>query len=133
MYICTLPLETPSHLPPHPTSLGCHRALGLSPLHHTANSHQLSILHMVMYVLQCYSLFVPPSPSPLCPQICSLCLQLYSLSANRFIGTIFLDSIYTHYTQYLFLSFCLTSLCTIGCRFIHLISTDSNVFLSMAK
>ena len=23
---CPLPLEPPSHLPPHPTSLGCHRA-----------------------------------------------------------------------------------------------------------
>ena len=34
------PLLTPS------TPLGSYRALGLSSLHHTANSHQLSILHM---------------------------------------------------------------------------------------
>ena len=27
----SLPLEPPSHLPPHPTPLGCHRALGLVP------------------------------------------------------------------------------------------------------
>ena len=46
-YICRLPLEPSSHLPPHPTTLGCHRALGLSFLHHTANSYWLSILHMV--------------------------------------------------------------------------------------
>ena len=26
-------------LPPHPTPLGCHRALSLGLLHHTANSH----------------------------------------------------------------------------------------------
>ena len=29
IYILPLPLEPPSHLPPHPTPLGCHRALGL--------------------------------------------------------------------------------------------------------
>ena len=27
------PLEPPSHLPLHPTTLGCHRVLGLSSLH----------------------------------------------------------------------------------------------------
>ena len=37
MYVCIyahigpLPLETASHLPPHPTSLGCHIALGWVP------------------------------------------------------------------------------------------------------
>ena len=34
-------------LPPHSTPLHCHRALDLSSLHHTANSHWLSILHLV--------------------------------------------------------------------------------------
>ena len=41
------------NLPPHLTSLGCHRALGLSSLCHTANSHWLSVLHMVIYMFQC--------------------------------------------------------------------------------
>ena len=27
-YVCPLPLKPPSHLPPHPTHLGCHRAPG---------------------------------------------------------------------------------------------------------
>ena len=31
VYICPLPLEPPSHLPPCPTPLGCHRALGWAP------------------------------------------------------------------------------------------------------
>ena len=34
-----LPLEPPSHLPPHPSPLGGHRAKGVSSLHHRANSH----------------------------------------------------------------------------------------------
>ena len=40
VYICPLPLEPP-------TSLGCLRGPDLSSLRHTANSHWLSILHMV--------------------------------------------------------------------------------------
>ena len=31
VYICPFPPETPSHLPPHPTPLGSHRALGWAP------------------------------------------------------------------------------------------------------
>ena len=41
-------------LPP-PIPLDCHRASGLSSLHHTANSHWISILHMVMCMFQFYS------------------------------------------------------------------------------
>ena len=44
VYICPLPLEAPSHLPPFPTPLGGHRAPGLSSQHHIANSHWLSVL-----------------------------------------------------------------------------------------
>ena len=80
VYICSLPLEPPSHLPPHPTPLCCHRASYLSSLFRTANSHQLAIniLHVVMYMFQCYSLnssrlLLPP----LCSQVCSLCLRLH--------------------------------------------------------
>ena len=55
VYICSLPLEPPLPLPPYPTPLGGDRALGLSSQHHTANSHWLSVLHMVMYMFQCFS------------------------------------------------------------------------------
>ena len=55
-YTCPPTLEPPCRLPPHPTPLGCHRAPDLSSLYHTANSHGLSIFHMVMYIFQCYSL-----------------------------------------------------------------------------
>ena len=57
-------MPSPSYLPPHPTPLDCHRVLSLSSLRPTVDSHQLSILHMVMYMFQCYFLFVPLSPSP---------------------------------------------------------------------
>ena len=50
MYICPLPLEPPSHLPPHPIPLSCHRASDLSFRYHTANSHWLSRLYIVIYI-----------------------------------------------------------------------------------
>ena len=85
------------HLPPLPPS---HRSrssqsIKLGSLCYVATSHQLSIWHMVVYTCQCY--FLHSSYSllpPLHPQVCSLYLCLHSFLANRFINTIFLDSIY---------------------------------------
>ena len=46
-------------------------------------------------MFQCYFLNLSYPLLPLlCPQVCSLCLSLYSCPANRFTGTIFLDSIW---------------------------------------
>ena len=63
------------------------------------------ILHMIMYMLQCYSLNSShPLLLLLCAQVCSLCFHLHLYPANRFIGIIFLDSIYMHwYTIFVFL------------------------------
>ena len=47
VHICSLPLEPPSHLPPLPTPLACHKAPGLSSLNHTANSRWLYSGHVV--------------------------------------------------------------------------------------
>ena len=92
---CPLPPKPPCHPPPHPTPLGYHRAQSLSSLHHAANFHWLFILHMVMYMFPCYSLNSSNPLFPLvCPQVCYLCLCLHCCPANRFITTIFLDSIY---------------------------------------
>jgi len=79
-----LPHPTPSHRSRLLQSPGCS---SLSP---TANFHWLSILHMVVYMLPCYSLcssrcLLPTHPPP--PQVCSLCLCLYCCPANRFIST----------------------------------------------
>ena len=46
-YPCPGPLKHPSRLSPHPNPLGPCR----SSLSHTANSHWLSVLHIVMYIL----------------------------------------------------------------------------------
>ena len=48
--------EHPTHLPPHPIPLGCPKALVLSALLHALKLHWPSILHMIMYMFQCYSL-----------------------------------------------------------------------------
>ena len=60
------PPKPPSHLSPHPTPLGHHRAPALGSLHYTANSHQLSTLYMVTYMFQYYPLKsshpLPPLP-----------------------------------------------------------------------
>ena len=53
------------------------------------------ILHRVMYIFQCYSLHSShPLLPALCPQVYSLCLHLCCFPVNRFISTIFLDSIH---------------------------------------
>ena len=46
------PSWNPSHLPPHPIPLGCHRAVALGFLYHTSNTHWLSILYIVVYMFQ---------------------------------------------------------------------------------
>ena len=53
VYICPLLLELPSHLLPHPTLLGCHRAQDLSCLSYIAK-FSLAILHMAVYMILCY-------------------------------------------------------------------------------
>ena len=97
---------------PHPTPLGHRKPPGWAPCH-AATSHQLSSLHMAVYI--CWRYFLHPSHSLLpatCPQVHSLyLLRLHSFPANMFINTIFLDSRYICVTiWYSFLSFWLTSL-----------------------
>ena len=59
----SLPLEPPSLLPPYPTSLGCHRALDLSCLHHTANFHWPSHFSLGnVFISGLLSPFVPHFP-----------------------------------------------------------------------
>ena len=72
--MCPLHPEPP-RLPPHPIPPGHHRAPGLVSLCYTPNFHWLLVLHMVMYMLQCYSLKSShPLLLSLSQKICSLFL-----------------------------------------------------------
>ena len=123
-YMCP-PSWIPTHLPPNPIPLGRPRALALNALLHALNLRWSSVLHMVIYMFQCYPLksshprLLPQSPK-VCSYLCFFCCLVY-----RLIITIFLNSIYMLYWCF---SLWLTSLCIIGSSFIHLIRTDSNAF-----
>ena len=68
--------EPRAHLSPHCIPLGCSRALALSVLLHASNLHWPSILHMVIYMFQGYSLkSLHPRLLPYSPKVCSLQLN----------------------------------------------------------
>ena len=57
--------EPPSHLPPHPISLGHPNAPALSTLSHASNLDWWSVSHMIICMFQMlFSQIIPPSPSP---------------------------------------------------------------------
>ena len=133
VYVCPPDPEPTSHFFSHPIPLGCPRALALGALFHTLNLHWPCVLHMIVYMFQCYSLKSSHlCLFPLSPKVCSLHLCLPCCPACRITGTIFLNSICVN-TQDLAFCFCLTSLCIIGSRFIYLIRTDSNEFFLTAE
>ena len=55
--MCPPILSPPPLLPPHRIPLGCPRAPSSSALLHTSNLRWSSVLHMVICMFQCYSLF----------------------------------------------------------------------------
>jgi len=66
-------------LPPPTTSYPSRlsQSTRLSSLCYVATSHQLSVLHMIMYLFPGYSLNLSHFLLPLmCPSVCSLCLSL---------------------------------------------------------
>ena len=71
------PHPGPSPPPSHSIPLGCLRSPALDALLHALNLHWSSILHMVMYMFQYYSL-KPSHPHLLLlsPKVCSLHLCL---------------------------------------------------------
>ena len=77
-----------------------------------------------MYV-NLISQFIPPSSFPLCSQVYSLHLHLYSCPENGFIYTVFLNSTYMNYTIFVFLF--LTSLCKTDFCSCCLVVSDSSV------
>ena len=85
-------MSSPMNLPPTSHPFPPCRLLqspSLSSLSHTANSHWLSILHMVVYMLLCYSLH---SSHLLLPPHC-LSISLFSMSASPFSSVQFSRSV----------------------------------------
>ena len=99
------PMEPPFRLSPHPIPLGCPRALVLSALLHALNLIWSSVLQMVIYMFQCYSLKSShPHLLPHSTKVCSLYLCLFCCLAYRVIVTVFLNFIYMcWYTVLVFL------------------------------
>ena len=88
-------LKLYSHFSPHPIPLGCPRAPALGALLHASNLPWSSILHMVIYMFQCYSLKSShPLLLPQSPRVCSLHLCLLCCPACRIISTVFLKFMY---------------------------------------
>ena len=83
---CLPVLNPTSHLPPHPIPLACPRAPALSTLLHTSNLHWPSVLHMVMFMFQCYCFKLShPRLLPQSPKVCSLHMCLFCCLAYRIV------------------------------------------------
>ena len=88
-----IPMSPPSQTslpPPSPSHLSrLSQSPSLSSLSHRANSHWLSVSHVVVCMPPCSSvhsshpLGPPPSPGP---QVCSVCLCLHCCPANTTIN-----------------------------------------------
>ena len=75
VYICPLPPEQPSHSPPNPTPLGCHRALGWVPC---VFPLAIYFIYGNVYVSMLFPQLEPSSPSSMCP-------HLFSMSVSRLL------------------------------------------------
>ena len=94
-------------LNPPPTSLSILSHLGnpsapaLSTLSHASNLDWWSVLHMIIYMFQCYSLRSShPRLLPRSPKDYSIHMCLFRCLAYRVIVTMFLNSIYMHSVQF---------------------------------
>ena len=92
---CPLHPEHPSHLPAHPIPPGCHRAPAVCAASYMELTLALYFTYGNVHVSMLLSQIIPPS-SPTESKICSLHLCLLCCPAHRTVGTIFIDSIYTH-------------------------------------
>ena len=110
-YTCVPHPEHLSHLPPHPIPQGHSSAPALSTLSHASNLDWLSISHMVIYMIQCYSLKSShPSLLLQSPKVCSIQLCLFCCLAYRIIVAIFLN--FLHHNLNLFRRCLLWKSCT---------------------
>ena len=76
-YACITSLLSLTPLPLHRSSRSS-QSTSLGSLCYPAASQWLSVLHMVVYICQCYSLNSSHPLLPICPQVCLLHLHLCS-------------------------------------------------------
>ena len=87
----------PYPYPPHP--FGCIRTPALSTLLHASNLHRSSILYMVIYMFQCYSLksshpcFLAQSPRVCSLHMCLSCCLKYRIISISVRSILFLSFI----------------------------------------
>ena len=106
VHSCPHPPDPPSHLPPHPNLQPVTESLFEFPKSYGKFPWAIYFTYGIV------NFHVTPShisPSPSSPtrmsMVCSLCLFLHCCPENKFISTIFLDSIYMSlYSIYLSLS-----------------------------
>ena len=93
VYICPLPFEPPSHLPPiSPLCVITEHWFAL-PESYSKFPLAICFTYGSVYVSMLLSPFVPRSLSlTLCLKVCSLCLRLHCCPADRFIHLIRTDS-----------------------------------------
>ena len=101
----------PPPTPSLPSRLSQSPSLGSLSIYR--KSPWFSNVHMVMCMFPCHSLPSSPLSFPLCVHTSVLCVCLIGCSANGFISTIFLESIYMHYYAIFGFLF-LTLLCITG-------------------
>ena len=89
-----LPLKGLSHPKRHPTPLGYLRALGRAYCANRGFLPAICPTHGSVSVPVLLSHLPHPLHPLLCPQVCPLHLYLHPCPADKFISTIFLDSIY---------------------------------------
>ena len=103
---------------------------------YAAASHQPTILHLVVYICQCYSHFTPSFALP--PHVLKSILYVYlfipalQLGSSVFGWFFFFFGFHIYICvsiQYLFFSLWLTSLCRTDSRSIHLTTNNSISFL----
>ena len=77
-------LEHPSHLPYHPTPLGCYQAQ--YEFHDSYSKFSLTILHMIMYISLLLSPYIPaPPPSCVHKSVLNVCISIAALQVGSLV------------------------------------------------
>ena len=126
--MCPLPLEFPSHFPPHPSPLGCHRSPSLNSASYSKFPLAICFTHGNVHVLMFLSQFIPPSPS-LTISTKLFCMWVSPLLPFRLVPQYHLSRFHIYALIYdiCFSLSDLTSVCTVGSRFIQFVPLTSIV------